>query len=200
MQKPPVFPFESRQSERVALPSEALLELVNNNGSIEVVGWDRADVSIEIRIRADEKSKLACVRPSLTANARGLKLEMIEKYPPQDDDWRRDGRKYVFYPASTALLVRLPRQARVAIRSTNANLTLLGLLGTLDAETYNGKLCFQPAPEASQMIVAHTFNGRLLLPEPLFRWREPNREAIAQLGQGLRAVRLDSYNGEVEVR
>lgn len=200
MQKLPVFPFESRQRERTVLSPDAHLELVNNNGTIEVIGWDRTEVSIETRIRADEKGKLTCVRQSLTPTPQGLKLEIIEKYPPQDYDWRRDGSKYVFYPASTELTVRLPRQASVTIRSANAGLTLSGLLGPLDAQTYNGKLHFQPAPEANQRIVAHTFNGRLLLPEPLFRWREQNREATAQLGQGQRSVRLDSYNGEVEVR
>lgn len=201
MNHPPV-PFETRTSDRLSLPPSSLLEITNNNGRIELTGWDRSEVAFEIQTRADEKDKLTRVAPRFTRTGKGLHLEILENYLPQDAyDYRCDGPGKRFLPALTTLTLRLPRNLALKVQSHNADLAIINLNGALDITTFNGILDFTLSRGSNQQITAHTFNGKLILPEPAFAWQDNRRrEASGRFGNGSMPARLDSFNGTVRVR
>jgi hypothetical protein len=200
--KVPPMPFESRQRETLTLAPNARLSLVNNNGTIDVVGWDRPELAIETFTCADNRGKLGRVTPTLTESRKELRFEIVEKYLSEDTyDYRRDGPGKEFYPALTMLKLMVPRAISLKIQSHNADISLKNLWGALDITTFNGKLLFEAARGADQSVTGHTFNGELIVPEPAFVFTEPRRrEARATLGRGRNSVKLDSFNGKVEVR
>lgn len=199
---PPAMPFEARSRERLSLPVNSALEIINNNGRMELTGWNRPEAVLEIQTRADTKEKLSRVSPKLAPISRGYRLEIVENYLPQDAyDYRRDGPGKMFLPALTTLTIRLPKTLTLKVQSHNGDLTLSQLFGALDITTFNGTLNFALARDSHQRLTAHTFNGKLLVPEPLFTWQSERRqEATARLGRGDVTVRLDSFNGTVCVK
>ncbi|MGC4042511.1 MAG: hypothetical protein QM758_01760 [Armatimonas sp.] len=132
-QTPSPMPFETRASERLIFKPDTTLEIINNNGRIELVGWDRPDGAVELQTRANEQEKLRWVSSKLTPTRNGYRLEIIEKYPPVDAyDYRRDGPGNRFWPALTTLTVRVPRNLTVKVQSHNADLALTNLIGALN--------------------------------------------------------------------
>jgi hypothetical protein len=155
---------------------------------------------LELHIRADEAIKLQQVSLERSDKSGLLRLAVKESYNPIKYDWRQGGPGPVFWPAFTTVTLRLPRAVALKVQSNNSDLEIRGLLGEVDALAYNGRLQFSLSRRVDQKIEAKTYNGKLLLPEPLFGWCEPGRRAEARLGAGTKRVVLESYNGSVEVR
>lgn len=193
-------PFDTKVSHRFAVSSTKQVEIKADNGAIFIEGWDRPEAFLELLIRADEAIKLQQVTPEISNDDGNLRFVLKESYTPIKYDWRQGGPGPVFRPALTMITLRLPRTMPLKVQSNNSDLALMGLLGAVDALAYNGRLQFSLSRRADQRIEAKTYNGKLLLPEPLFRWREPGRRAETRLGAGTKRVVLESYNGSVEVR
>lgn len=198
-QRPPM-PCEVRRKQSFLLSPTGSVEIKADNGAIFIEGWDRPEASLELLIRADEAIKLQQVTPEISNEKGSLRLVVKESYTPTKYDWRVGGPSVAFWPAFTTVTLCLPRAVALKVQSNNSDIELKGLLGEVDALAYNGRLRFSLTRRADQQLVAKTYNGKLLLPEPLFGWREPGRRAEARLGAGTKQVVLDSYNGSVEVR
>ena len=203
-QMPPM-PFENKTVQRFPLADTGRVEIKADNGAIFVEGWSRPEVVLEIAVRADEAIKLRQVTPEITAETQGFRLVVKESYYPTKYDWRRGGPGVTFWPAFTTITLRLPKTTVLKLQSSNASLDLAGLQGEVNATTFNGKLLYTLPRRADQRIEAHTYNGKLILPEPLFMWArgdegQRRRRAEARLGAGTTRVLLDSYNGTVEVK
>jgi hypothetical protein len=199
--KSPTMPYETRRKQSFLLSPTGHVEIKADNGAIFIEGWERPEVAVELVVRADKKEKLAEVLPEFSAQPTHIMLQVREHYTDASTyDWRRDGPGRPFWPALTHIRVSVPSAARLTVLSHNANLELVGLLGEVEATTHNGRLQFSLTRGADQAIEAKTYNGKLLLPEPLFSWREPRRQAEARLGRAAHRVRLSAFNGSVEVR
>ncbi|WP_309714503.1 hypothetical protein [Armatimonas sp.] len=197
----PTLSFKQTLSRRFPLPPSGEVTLQADNGAIVVQGWERPEVAVELVVRADKKEKLAEVLPEFSAHPTHVLLRVRERYTDASTyDWRRDGPGRPFWPALTHIQVSVPSSARLTILSHNASLELMELLGEIEATTHNGRLQFSLTRGADQVIEAKTYNGKLLLPEPLFSWREPKRRAEARLGRATHRVRLSAFNGSLEVR
>lgn len=198
-------PIETRLTRRFPLAADARLDLKVDNGAITVEGWDRPEAVLELTIRADSAVKLKQVDPQIVAERQGVRLTVVESYPPVRYDYRTGGRGVVFRPAQTLVTLKMPRAAALKLHSHNADFAIDGLLGPIEATTFNGRLAIRLRRDANQSVDAHTFNGRLILPEPPFVWADGDdglrrRRAGARLGDGQRRVALDAFNGVVEVR
>lgn len=198
-QRPPML-CEARRQQHFVLSPTGSVEIKADNGAILIEGWDRPEAALELLIRADEAIKLQQVTPEISNNNGNLRLVVKESYTPTKYDWRAGSTGGTFWPAFTTVTLRLPRAVALKVQSQNSDLELKGLLGEIDALAYNGRLRFTLMRRVDQRIEAKTYNGKLLLPETLFRWCEPGKRAEARLGAGTKQVVLDSYNGSVEVR
>jgi hypothetical protein len=198
-QRPPMS-CEVRRKQSFLLSPTGQVEIKADNGAIFIEGWDRPEASLELLIRADEAIKLQQVTPEISNEKGSLRLVVKESYTPIKYDWKQGGLGITFWPAFTTVTLRLPRAMALKVQSNNGDIELKGLLGEVDALAYNGHLRFSLTRRGDQQLVAKTYNGKLILPEPLFGWREPGRRAEARLGAGTKQVVLDSYNGSVEVR
>jgi hypothetical protein len=193
--------FQTKITRRFTLSPLGHVEIKADNGAIVVQGWERPEVAVELIVRADKKEKLAEVLPEFSAHSTHVLLRVREHYTDASTyDWRRDGPGRPFWPALTHIQVSVPSSARLTILSHNASLELMELRGEIEATTHNGRLQFSLTRGADQVIEAKTYNGKLLLPEPLFSWREPKRRAEARLGRATHQVHLSAFNGSVEVR
>jgi hypothetical protein len=195
-----LLPFETKVSHRFALASTHQVEVKADNGAIFIEGWDRPEAALELLIRADEAIKLQQVTLENINKNDCLRLVVKENYTPIKYDWRVDGSGVSFWPAFTTITLRLPHTMALKVQSNNSDIALKGLLGAVDALAYNGRLQFFLSRRMDQKIEAKTYNGKLLLPEPLFGWHELGRRAEARLGAGTKRVVLECYNGSVEVR
>ena len=57
------------------------------------------------------------------------------------------------------IVVRVPRQASVSLKTVNGNLTVEGMAGEVDTEAVNGTITIRDAPGS---VLAHSVNGKIV--------------------------------------
>jgi DUF4097 and DUF4098 domain-containing protein YvlB len=150
------------------------LEIVNTNGSIEVVGAEGTEVQIVAELTAkgatdeDAKKVLADVRIAENVSASRIRLET----KPPTGEGRRVDAKY---------RVKVPASLNLRITTQNGSLDASAIKGTLKAETGNGSV---KGRDLTGSVEATTTNGSVRL------------DVVAVAAGGIRA---ETVNGSVDV-
>jgi hypothetical protein len=104
------------------------LNVNSQNGSIDIIGEDRQDISVEARVeaRADSPAEAASLLHQITINT-GATLEAHgPDHPGPHHGW------------SVSYRLHVPHHLAARLHSLNGGLTLAGLNGTIQGETTNG--------------------------------------------------------------
>jgi DUF4097 and DUF4098 domain-containing protein YvlB len=150
------------------------LEIVNTNGSIEVVGAEGTEVQVAAELTArgatdeDAKKVLADVRIAEDVGAGKIRLET----KPPTGEGRRVDVKY---------RVKVPASVNVRISTQNGTLDASAIKGTLKAETGNGSV---KGRDLTGSVDATTTNGSVRLD-------------VAVVASG--GIRAETVNGSVDV-
>lgn len=195
------------------------------NGGIEVVGWDRSDVRLRVKVVADGDS---------TAEAKTRASRVLIQTdgviradaPPDAKAW-------------ASFRLEVPRGSTLSLESKNGGLHLRNLAGTtsarttnggvhldhmagkvtarttnggvhvklegdswdgeaLDVETSNGGVHLQIPADYNARLRTSTVNGRVHAPDELRRQFEGKR-LDAELGRGGPQIRIETRNGGLHV-
>jgi DUF4097 and DUF4098 domain-containing protein YvlB len=154
------------------LSSDGTIHLDNVNGDIDIVAWDKAEVSLEAEKKAKNDDELAKV--TLEIDATATKLSVKTKY----------AKSFLGnINASVRYKLMVPAGARLdKIDSVNSDITVTGVRGSVNLDTVNGRITATGLAGDARL---DSVNGTL------------NAE-FASL-DGVRKVKLDSVNGRASV-
>lgn len=145
---------EERFEQTYAFAPGARLGVSNTNGDIVVESWDRAEAHVEAvkRVRSrggDAQAALDALRIEIDTS--GGDLEIDTEYP----NWRRlFGWNEV--NAAVDYRIRVPREARVELRTVNGEIEISEMSGELRLRSTNGGIAVL---DSAGRVDAHTTNG-----------------------------------------
>ena len=157
------------------LASDGSIRLENVNGSIEITGWDKNEVSLEAETRAktDEDLKKVHLRIEDTPNTLSIKAEYEKK-----SGWFGGT-----VDASVHFKLMVPAGARLEkIESVNSDIMVAGIRGPVRLATVNGRVQATGLAADTKM---ESVNGRL----------DAEFASVGAAGE----VKLESVNGSVEL-
>lgn len=133
------------------LTADGAIVLDNVNGSIKIVAWDKAEVSLEAERSGKTDDDLR--RITIEVDAQPAKLTVKTKYEKKDSimgEFPRGGVDYV---------LTVPANARLQkISSVNSSITVTGVKGEMTLKTVNGRIKAEDAASAGEFS---TVNGTI---------------------------------------
>ncbi|SDS65989.1 DUF4097 family beta strand repeat-containing protein [Opitutus sp. GAS368] len=157
------------------LAADGTLQLDNVNGDIDIVAWDKAEVSLEAEKKGKTDEDLAKV--TLEIDSSPAKLSIKTKYA------KKDGWLSGSVNASVRYKLMVPAGAHLQkIDSVNSDITVTGVRGSVNLDTVNGSITATGLAADARL---GSVNGSL-------------RAEFASL-DGVQKVKLDSVNGRTSV-
>lgn len=166
-------------SQTHRLPAGGTVALTNLNGDIEIVGWDKAEVSIEAEKSARDADDLKRIEIIVEATADQVSIKT--KHHKRDDEswWRRHGDTF----GAVHYVVHVPVQlARLKIDAMNSNISTEKVRAAVKLETMNGRIRAIGLTGDAEL---DTMNGRIMA-------------SFDRLAAGQK-VDVDTMNGQCEI-
>ncbi len=143
-----------REEKRFAVEGIAELTLQTFDGGVEVRGWDRPEVVVEIEMRAENKEAVSKI--TVLAEQTGPKIQV---------DVRHSGTSRfmgmgVFTSPSARLIVSAPRKVNLDIRTSDGSVVVERVDGKLQLRTADGNI---RATETAGDMLAESGEGSLTL-------------------------------------
>ncbi len=155
------------------LDAKGTIHLDNVNGDIDIVAWDKAEVSLEAEKKGKTDADLAKV--TLEIDSSPAKLSIKTKYAKTG--WLGNVNASVRYKLMVPAGARLEK-----IDSVNSDITVTGVRGSVNLDTVNGTITATGLASDARL---DSVNGGL------------NAEFVSL--EGVSKVKLDSVNGRATV-
>lgn len=171
----PALAAERTVTESHPFSDSGRLSLDNVNGDVEIIGWDRDELSLEAEISGRTGKTVDEV--TIDIDVDGDRIHVETDYPDNRGGWGRDW-------AEVDYRLKVPRGAELAeISLVNGSLRLEGLSGSVEASLVNGNL---DAKQLSGSVELSSVNGSVDL-------------VLDRLGAGQR-IEVESVNGSIDLR
>lgn len=126
------------ETERITrtfpLAADGGISVSNVNGSIEIIAWDRPEVSLDAEIRGKTEDDLKRIRVEIDASASHVAIKTVRE-KKKVLLWGDEPRGEVIYK------LRVPAGATLKkISSVNSNITIEGVRGDVDLSAVNGRI------------------------------------------------------------
>lgn len=119
-------------SQTCPLNAEGSISLSNVNGPLEIIAWDKAEVSIEAIKEASDEDALKHIQIKVNSSPAQLIIKT-----EHDTTWKFWDR----FHASVRYTLHVPVGARLnKINTVNANITVTGVQGAVNLDTVNGSI------------------------------------------------------------
>lgn len=126
--------YIEREEKRFTVAATPNLNLTTFDGSIEIRGWDRNEVVVEVEKRGQEKEVVA--KFTVLAEQKGNDISIDVRHP--------GGSTYIgigsFTSPSAKLIVSAPRASNILARSGDGNILIDRIDGKVEAKTADGSL------------------------------------------------------------
>ncbi len=118
-------------SQSHPLSAGGKLSLENINGNVEIIAWDKAEVSIEAEKKSSSEEKLKAVQIKVSASPD--KISIRTTHEKRLFSWNNN--------VSVTYRVRVPASTRLdSVETVNGNVKCSGVSGDLHIETVNGSI------------------------------------------------------------
>ena len=183
--------FIEREQKKFAVEGVAELSLSTFDGAVEVRGWDRPEVVVEIEKRAEDKE--AVDKITVLAEQTGKKIQV---------DVRHSGtRTFVgigsFTSPSARLIVNAPHKINLEVRSGDGSIVVERLEGKLELRTADGRI---RATESGGDLLAESGDGSLTLEDVSGRVEARTDDGGITVSGVPGAVRVRSGDGSIALR
>ena len=183
--------FIEREEKRFTVEGVAELTLYTFDGSVEVRGWDRPDVVVEIEKRAEDKE--AVDKITVLSEQTGRKIQVDVQYS--------GNRRFVgigrFTSPSARLIVNAPRKVNLAIRTGDGTVVVERLEGTLQLRSADGNI---RATETAGDLLVESGDGSLTIEDVSGRVEARTNDGTIRITGVPAAVRARSGDGSVVLR
>lgn len=165
-------------SQTHPLAAGGTVSLSNLNGNVEIIGWDKAEVSIDAEKSARDEDVLA--RTDIVVEAEGDRITIKTKH-------RKNGMPWSWFRgdriASVRYTVRVPASlAHLKVDTMNSNVTTENIRGNVKIATMNGRIRANGLAGDANL---DTMNGRI-------------HASFEKLGAG-QNLSFDTMNGSCEI-
>lgn len=183
--------YIEREQKKFAVEGVAELSLSTFDGAVEVRGWDRPEVVVEIEKRAEDKE--AVDKISVTAEQADKKIQV---------DVRHSGsRTFVgigsFTSPSARLIVNAPHKINLQVRTGDGSIVVERLEGKLELRTSDGRI---RATESGGDLLAESGDGSLTLEDVIGRVEARTDDGGITVSGVPGAVRARSGDGSIALR
>jgi DUF4097 and DUF4098 domain-containing protein YvlB len=187
------------------LSSGGSLQVENNNGSVEISGWDKNTVDIDGTKYASSEERLRSIRIDISPSQSSVTIRTV---PPLDHRGNYGARYIIHVPRRTDLTnvtssngaIRVDTiEGRSHLRTSNGGIHVLQVQGTLDARTSNGTV---EISGGTGDTTVHTSNGgiRAEIKRGEFEGTTSNGGINVRLLEAdSKPVRLESSNGHIDL-
>jgi hypothetical protein len=183
--------FIEREEKRFAVDGVAELALSTFDGAVEVRGWDRPEVVVEIEKRAEDKE--AVDKITVMAEQTGQKITV---------DVRHSGRSTFigigsFTSPSARLVVNAPREMSITVRTGDGSIVAERLTGKVELRTADGRI---RVTESLGDLLAESGDGSLTLEDVGGRVEARTNDGIIRISGVPGAIRARSGDGSIVLR
>jgi len=154
------------------------------NGGVTVIGWDRDEVELRVRISAHARTEGRAEDLAREVRLRISGLEVSAEGP------RTSGRE----SWSVSYELHVPRRSSLWARSTNGGIRVAEVSGQIDLQTRNGGLALRAL---AGDVRAETTNGGVDVALDGRRWEGQGLDVSTRNG-GVRLTVPDDYSAELE--
>jgi hypothetical protein len=126
--------FSMREEKRFAVTGTPQLDVSTFDGSIEVRGWDRQEILIEIEKRGPDKAATDTIQVNASQSGNTITVSI-----PKPSGVQVRGLGFNLLP-SASIVASVPRSSNLIAKSGDGSLTLLKLAGRASLETEDGSV------------------------------------------------------------
>jgi DUF4097 and DUF4098 domain-containing protein YvlB len=124
--------YSVREEKTFTVSGPARLALTTFDGNIEVRGWDRNEVLVEVEKRGPDQATVDKIQVKAGQNGNVITIDVPKPSPLVTTGFRRT--------PSASLIVSVPTQTAVAARSGDGAVTIRRVHGTVDVDTDDGNV------------------------------------------------------------
>jgi hypothetical protein len=180
-----------REDKRYVVEGIADLNLTTFDGAIEVRGWDRNEVTVEIEKRAQDKD--ATDRIQVTAEQKGNVITVDVRYSGSSS--------YIgigtFTSPTARLIVNAPRRVNVNARSGDGSILVDRVDGRLELKTADGTV---RATETAGDLLVESGDGSIQLEDVTGRVEARTDDGTVRVSGIPSALRVRSGDGSIVLR
>ncbi|HUR19545.1 MAG TPA: DUF4097 family beta strand repeat-containing protein [Vicinamibacterales bacterium] len=183
--------FIDREQKRFAVEGVVDLSLYTFDGAVEVRGWDRPEVVVEIEKHGEDKE--AVDKITVLAEQTGKKIQIDVRHP--------GSRTFVgigsFTSPSARLIVNAPHKINLEVRTADGSIVIERLEGKLQLRTADGRI---RATESGGDLLAESGDGALTLEDVIGRVEARTDDGGISVSGIPGAVRVRSGDGTITLR
>jgi DUF4097 and DUF4098 domain-containing protein YvlB len=124
--------YSVREEKRFTVSGATRLALTTFDGNIEVRGWDRNEVLVEVEKRGPDQATVDKIQVKATQDGNAITIDVPKPSPLVTTGFRRT--------PSASLIVSVPTQTAVAARSGDGAVTIRRVNGNIDVDTDDGNV------------------------------------------------------------
>jgi hypothetical protein len=124
--------FSVREEKKFAVTGPAQLALTTFDGSIEVRGWDRNEVLVEVEKRGPDQATVDKIKVNASQSGNTITLDVAKPSPLTTTGFQRS--------PSASLIVTVPLQTAITARSGDGSITIRRVNGKVDLNTEDGSV------------------------------------------------------------
>jgi DUF4097 and DUF4098 domain-containing protein YvlB len=180
------FEYKVREEKRFTLSGPARVNLSTFDGSIEIRGWDRQDVLVEVQKQAPDQATADQITVNSKQDGNTVTVDI-----PQPSAFRNRGWHQT---PSASLIVSLPLNADLVVRSGDGSVSIRRVSGTFDVRTEDGSIAID---EHKGDLMVRTGDGSV-------RIKDVDGAIDAETGDGsiavdgvVRRARLQTNDGSI---
>jgi hypothetical protein len=181
--------FQTSEEKRFSVAGASRLNLATFDGSIEVTGWDRPEVRVEVEKHAPDQQTADSITIESKQEGGVITVTVLRPTGLSQHGWRNS--------PSARLIVSVPLQSDLTLRSGDGSLTVRRVKGTFDLRTDDGSMSLD---EVGGTLVGRTEDGSI-------HARDVGGSVDFETGDGsirldgvLRKVHLETHDGSVVFR
>lgn len=183
--------FIVREEKRFPVTGVAELSLNTFDGAVEVRGWDRPEVVVEIEMRAEDKEAVEKITVLAEQTGQKIKVEV-----------RHSGRsRFVgigpFTSPSARIIVNAPRKSNLDVRTGDGSVVVEQIDGLMELRTADGSI---HATETSGNLLAESGDGSLTLEDVEGRVEARTDDGTIRISGVPGVVRARSGDGSIVLR
>jgi hypothetical protein len=180
--------YSLREEKKFAVNGRAQLTLTTFDGNIEVRGWDRNEVVIEVEKRGPDQATVDKIQVKATQDGNAITVEVPKPSPLTTTGFRRT--------PSASLVVSAPVQTSVTARSGDGAVTVRRVNGNVDIDTDDGSVRVE---ELKGDLVIRTGDGAVDARQIEGGARINTGDGSVRADGVLKALDLETRDGSVDV-
>jgi hypothetical protein len=180
--------YSVREEKKFTVSGQVQLALSTFDGSIEVRGWDRNEVVVEVEKAGPDQQTVDRIHVKAVQDGNRITIDVPKPSPLESAGMRRT--------PSASLVVSVPLKTSVVARSGDGSISIRRVNGSMDLDTQDGSVRVE---EAAGALLARTGDGSVDV-------RKLEGQADVHTGDGsvgldgvLTGVRVETRDGGVEV-